>query len=160
VRPHRILLSQKILYHVRGVMIPPKEMLTVQGYDLQFGTNVLGNLLPFRFVHAHAVAKDIIQGISISPSCSCLFCFPQQPLRRTSMCGSLPLLLSFIGSMDLTLTPSETAQKGRGCPRRRCTFRANRSVYILGTPGCAHRPHTRETSSLQKNLPADVPTKG
>ena len=26
----------------RGVMIPPIEQLTADGYDLQFGTNVLG----------------------------------------------------------------------------------------------------------------------
>lgn len=25
-----------------GVMVPPKDQVTVQGYDLQFGTNVLG----------------------------------------------------------------------------------------------------------------------
>ncbi|KAF5365243.1 hypothetical protein D9758_005483 [Tetrapyrgos nigripes] len=28
---------------LRGVMVPPKEQLTTQGYDLQFGTNVLGH---------------------------------------------------------------------------------------------------------------------
>ena len=28
----------------RGVMIPPMEQLTADGYDLQFGTNVLGRL--------------------------------------------------------------------------------------------------------------------
>lgn len=26
----------------RGVMVPPVEQLTADGYDLQFGTNVLG----------------------------------------------------------------------------------------------------------------------
>lgn len=28
-----------------GVMVPPIEMVTAQGYDLQFGTNVLGHYL-------------------------------------------------------------------------------------------------------------------
>ena len=27
----------------RGVMLPPIEQLTADGYDLQFGTNVLGH---------------------------------------------------------------------------------------------------------------------
>jgi len=32
-----------ILFNNAGVMAPPVEMLTTQGYDLQFGTNVLGH---------------------------------------------------------------------------------------------------------------------
>ncbi|KAF8231767.1 NAD(P)-binding protein [Tricholoma matsutake] len=32
-----------ILFNNAGVMYPPTEMVTAQGYDLQFGTNVLGH---------------------------------------------------------------------------------------------------------------------
>jgi len=32
-----------ILFNSAGVMIPPKDQLTVQGYDLQFGINALGH---------------------------------------------------------------------------------------------------------------------
>ncbi|KZT27891.1 NAD(P)-binding protein [Neolentinus lepideus HHB14362 ss-1] len=32
-----------VLFNNAGVMIPPVEQLTAQGYDLQFGTNVLGH---------------------------------------------------------------------------------------------------------------------
>ncbi|KAH7911147.1 hypothetical protein BJ138DRAFT_1113470 [Hygrophoropsis aurantiaca] len=32
-----------VLFNNAGVMTPPKEMLTDDGYDLQFGTNVLGH---------------------------------------------------------------------------------------------------------------------
>lgn len=32
-----------VLFNSAGVMFPPKEWLTVDGYDLQFGTNVLGH---------------------------------------------------------------------------------------------------------------------
>ncbi|KZT27906.1 NAD(P)-binding protein [Neolentinus lepideus HHB14362 ss-1] len=32
-----------VLFNNAGVMIPPIEQLTAQGYDLQFGTNVLGH---------------------------------------------------------------------------------------------------------------------
>ncbi|EJU00099.1 NADP-binding protein [Dacryopinax primogenitus] len=32
-----------MLFNSGGVMLPPKSMLTAQGYDLQFGTNTLGH---------------------------------------------------------------------------------------------------------------------
>ncbi|KAF8799007.1 NAD(P)-binding protein [Phlegmacium glaucopus] len=32
-----------VLFNNAGVMVPPVEQVTVQGYDLQFGTNVLGH---------------------------------------------------------------------------------------------------------------------
>ncbi|KAG1751095.1 hypothetical protein EDB19DRAFT_1675262 [Suillus lakei] len=32
-----------VLYNSAGVMFPPKDWLTADGYDLQFGTNVLGH---------------------------------------------------------------------------------------------------------------------
>lgn len=32
-----------VLFENAGVMTPPMDMLTAQGYDLQFGTNVLGH---------------------------------------------------------------------------------------------------------------------
>lgn len=31
-----------VLFNSGGVMFPPVEQLTADGYDLQFGTNVLG----------------------------------------------------------------------------------------------------------------------
>ena len=31
-----------VLFNSAGVMFPPVELVTVDGYDLQFGTNVLG----------------------------------------------------------------------------------------------------------------------
>jgi len=34
-----------ILFNNAGVMAPPREWLTVDGYDLQFGTNVVGHFL-------------------------------------------------------------------------------------------------------------------
>ncbi|KAH9920280.1 NAD(P)-binding protein [Fomitopsis serialis] len=34
-----------ILFNNAGVMWPPRELLTADGYDLQFGTNVLGHFL-------------------------------------------------------------------------------------------------------------------
>lgn len=39
-----------VLYNNAGVMIPPKEELTKDGYDLQFGTNVLGHFLLTRLL--------------------------------------------------------------------------------------------------------------
>ncbi|KAJ7190407.1 NAD(P)-binding protein [Mycena pura] len=50
-----------VLFNNAGVMIPPTDQLTAQGYDLQFGTNVLGHffltelLLPaLTASHAHS----------------------------------------------------------------------------------------------------------
>ncbi|KZS99459.1 NAD(P)-binding protein, partial [Laetiporus sulphureus 93-53] len=34
-----------VLFNNAGVMTPPKEQLTADGYDLQFGTNVIGHFL-------------------------------------------------------------------------------------------------------------------
>ncbi|KAH8981078.1 NAD(P)-binding protein [Lactarius akahatsu] len=34
-----------VLINNAGVMVPPKEQVTVQTYDMQFGTNVIGNYL-------------------------------------------------------------------------------------------------------------------
>ncbi|KAJ7476685.1 NAD(P)-binding protein [Mycena latifolia] len=34
-----------ILFNNGGVMIPPNDQLTAQGYDLQFGTNVIGHFM-------------------------------------------------------------------------------------------------------------------
>ena len=31
---------------LRGVLSPPRDALTVEGYDMTFGTNVLGWLIP------------------------------------------------------------------------------------------------------------------
>lgn len=35
-----------VLFNNGGVMMPPIDQLTTDGYDLQFGTNVLGMFLP------------------------------------------------------------------------------------------------------------------
>ena len=36
-----------------GVMYPPIDKVTSQGFDLQFGTNVLGAKSRFHFTHTH-----------------------------------------------------------------------------------------------------------
>lgn len=40
----RIPNTLVLIFFIRGVMTPPIEQLTADGYDLQFGTNVLGKL--------------------------------------------------------------------------------------------------------------------
>ncbi|KAF7289657.1 hypothetical protein HMN09_01328200 [Mycena chlorophos] len=64
-----------VLFNNAGVMIPPTNELTAQGYDLQFGTNVLGHYLltellalltashihtlqPARIIHVSSSAHD------------------------------------------------------------------------------------------------------
>jgi len=41
-----------VLFNNAGVMWPPTELLTADGYDLQFGTNVLGEP-PYNHTRAH-----------------------------------------------------------------------------------------------------------
>ena len=46
----------------RGVMVPPIEMTTADGYDLQFGTNVLGH-----FVFTVELIPALLVGAQSSP---------------------------------------------------------------------------------------------
>ncbi|KAJ7226766.1 NAD-P-binding protein [Mycena pura] len=61
-----------VLYNSAGVMIPSKEAVTKQGYDLQFGTNVLGHfyltklLLPLLISTAKSSPKDKARIVTIS----------------------------------------------------------------------------------------------
>jgi hypothetical protein len=42
------LLRLLIGADLSGVMVSPKEQVTAQKYDLQFGTNVIGACIPLR----------------------------------------------------------------------------------------------------------------
>lgn len=53
--------SKCILYH-RGIMYPPMDDLTADGYDLQFGTNVLGH-----FFFTSLLIPALLAGASSSP---------------------------------------------------------------------------------------------
>ena len=44
----------------RGVMRPPVDQITEDGYDLQFGTNVLG--IPFHFLLGHLLILNLFPG--------------------------------------------------------------------------------------------------
>jgi len=74
-----------VLFNNAGVMVPPIEQLTAQGYDLQFGTNVLGHfyftklLVPtllataktspdskVRIVNTSSVAHELCGGIDFN----------------------------------------------------------------------------------------------
>jgi len=67
-----------ILFNSGGVMIPPMEDLTKQGYDLQFGTNVLGHfyftslLLPTMKETAKSSPPGTVRVITTSSSASFL----------------------------------------------------------------------------------------
>ncbi|KAG1810396.1 uncharacterized protein HD556DRAFT_1281551 [Suillus plorans] len=52
-----------VLFNNAGVMTPPKEMLTDDGYDLQFGTNVLGH-----FYFTKIVMPALLAGVAQSPA--------------------------------------------------------------------------------------------
>ncbi|KAI0644742.1 NAD-P-binding protein [Trametes meyenii] len=51
-----------VLYNSGGVMFPPVEQLTADGYDLQFGTNVLGH-----FYLTQLLIPLLLSGVSHSP---------------------------------------------------------------------------------------------
>ncbi|TFK24419.1 NAD(P)-binding protein [Coprinopsis marcescibilis] len=65
-----------ILFNNAGVMVPPLDMLTTQGYDLQFGTNVLGHfyftklLLPILVSTAKASPSGNVRVVNTSSSAS------------------------------------------------------------------------------------------
>ncbi|KAF7288551.1 NAD(P)-binding protein [Mycena chlorophos] len=52
-----------VLFNNGGVMVPPLEQLTSQGYDLQFGTNVLGH-----FYFTKLLLPTLISTAAASPS--------------------------------------------------------------------------------------------
>ncbi|PPQ73482.1 hypothetical protein CVT26_010184 [Gymnopilus dilepis] len=51
-----------VLFNNAGVMMPPIDQLTAQGYDLQFGTNVLGH-----FYFTKLLLPSLIAGAKASP---------------------------------------------------------------------------------------------
>jgi len=53
-----------VLFNNGGIMVPPHEQLTVDGYDLQFGTNVLGHFYLTRLLLPTlvATAKNSLDG--------------------------------------------------------------------------------------------------
>ncbi|KAF8885697.1 hypothetical protein CPB84DRAFT_125022 [Gymnopilus junonius] len=51
-----------VLFNNAGVMAPPIDQLTAQGYDLQFGTNVLGH-----FYFTNLLLPSLIAGAKSSP---------------------------------------------------------------------------------------------
>ncbi|KAJ7750814.1 NAD-P-binding protein [Mycena metata] len=61
-----------VLYNSAGVMIPPKSEVTKQGYDLQFGVNVLGHfyltklLLPLLISTAKSSAEGKARIVTVS----------------------------------------------------------------------------------------------
>lgn len=67
-----------ILLNNAGVMVPSIELVTADGYDLQFGTNVLGHyyftklLLPILTSTARAIPEGKVRVVNVS-SCAHLF---------------------------------------------------------------------------------------
>ncbi|KAF9055839.1 hypothetical protein BJ165DRAFT_1412265 [Panaeolus papilionaceus] len=51
-----------VLFNNAGVMVPPVDMVTTQGYDLQFGTNVLGH-----FYFTKLLLPNLLAGAKSSP---------------------------------------------------------------------------------------------
>jgi len=64
--------SLDVLINNAGVMIPPRELLTHDGYDLQFGTNALGHfyftqqLLPLLFAATELHPTDKARVVNVS----------------------------------------------------------------------------------------------
>ncbi len=73
------------IYPCSGVMYTPVENITEQGYDMQFGTNVLGVLCIDVTYHKINITFSITCQVTFtSPSCSCPFLRPPQ---RTHLPG-------------------------------------------------------------------------
>lgn len=89
-----------ILVNNAGVMSPPIELVTADGYDLQFGTNVLGHyyftklLLPILTLTAKATPEGKVRVVNVA-SCAHLFggldfnTFKDGPARKRCSRGTL-----------------------------------------------------------------------
>ncbi|OAX43195.1 NAD(P)-binding protein [Rhizopogon vinicolor AM-OR11-026] len=89
-----------ILINNAGVMVPPVELVTSDGYDLQFGTNVLGHyyftklLLPVLTSTAKATPEGKVRVVNVA-SCAHLFgkldfnTFKDGPARKKCTTGAL-----------------------------------------------------------------------
>lgn len=55
-------------HQCRGVMQPPIEQLTSDGYDLQFGTNVLGEISPSFSAFPFIVSYSMVCCLTSCPS--------------------------------------------------------------------------------------------
>lgn len=112
-------------------MFPPVDQLTTDGYDLQFGTNVIGRshldlILPAQ------TQTDIFQVTSYSRSSFSLHFSLERKLLRTSTPESLlrpPRVLTCTLS---TLIPSRTDLHERNWVLRSCTSRVN--SYVVRYP--------------------------
>ena len=61
-----------VLFNSGGVMVPPIEQLTKDGYDLQFGTNVIGHgVLTLEVLHLllEGARRYVSFHVFISTSC-------------------------------------------------------------------------------------------
>ncbi|KAG1899527.1 uncharacterized protein F5891DRAFT_402704 [Suillus fuscotomentosus] len=89
-----------ILLNNAGVMTPPIELVTADGYDLQFGTNILGHyyftklLLPILTSTAKATSEGKVRVVNVA-SCAHLFggldfnTFKDGPARKKCSKGKL-----------------------------------------------------------------------
>ena len=123
-------LSRKlhVLISLSGVMYTPPDKVTEQGYDMQFGTNVLGVCIEVTF-HRHHILNDV-QVTFTSSSYSCLF--SRQP-QRTHLLGP------YESSMwPLSVTKEEHPRVSDGpqfCPREMTEMLHSRHGRSLARPG-------------------------
>ncbi|KDQ62478.1 hypothetical protein JAAARDRAFT_30374 [Jaapia argillacea MUCL 33604] len=89
-----------VLFNNGGVMIPPIDMITADGYDLQFGTNVLGHwyftklLLPTLLATAKTTPEGKVRIVNTSSSAHLMGslnfnAFKDGPARKKVGTGSL-----------------------------------------------------------------------
>jgi hypothetical protein len=129
----RVLLSRKLYVLISisrsGVMYTPPEKVTEQGYDMQFGTNVLGVCIEVTY-RGHYILNDM-QVTFTSSNYSCLF--SRRP-QRTHLLGPYE---SSMWPLSVTREVHPRVYDGpRLCPTEMMQSRHGRS---LARPGYTAR---------------------
>ncbi|KAF8956997.1 hypothetical protein BDZ97DRAFT_1955212 [Flammula alnicola] len=102
-----------VLFNNAGVMAPPIDQLTAQGYDLQFGTNVLGH-----FYFTKLLLPSLLAGAKSSPD-------GKARIVNTSSSASL-----FIKTVDFnTVKDSLAARKKKGTQLLYCQSKLGNVLF-------------------------------
>ena len=140
-------------------MVPPIEQLTAQGYDLQFGTNVLGKStwMPyFPFVRCYILVRlghfyftklllpTLLATAKISPD-------GRVRIVNTSSMGHV-----FSSGIDFNTLKESPARKKKGT---QLLYAQSKLVRFLSPTLHQNSWHYREMSMYQMNLPIDMETR-
>ncbi len=133
--PYDVLYWHRLILHYRsGVMWPPKEMLTEEGYDLQWGIHVVGH-----WYFTELLMPALLAGVETSPdhharvittSSSAAYAqtikwdtLKDTPARKKQSTGDLYGQSKFVRRAAIPVVPAQTHTYATGQCRRRAASR-------------------------------------